>query len=94
MSFTEPKKHRRRMVTAIKKQIRHYEKCLPLLATLDTEIYATGQELFTDDVGLALWLCAPARALNGEIPLFVARTEAGRKQVLNILTALVHGGYL
>lgn len=82
------------MAAALGREIRHYEKCLPLLATLHAEVVAAGMEMFEDEQSLALWLCEPVPALGGKIPLFVTRTEAGRKQVLNILGALVHGGYL
>lgn len=85
---------RRQMEAALKAEIRRYQKSLPLMASLDVEIYAAGRELFANDAGLALWLCDPARALGWKIPLLVARTKSGRKQVINILMALVHGVFL
>lgn len=85
---------RSRLEDALRKEIRHYERCVVRLPALDAEIYALGRELFSTDAGLALWLCAPARALSGKIPLVVARTKPGRIRVVGVLKAILDGGYL
>jgi uncharacterized protein (DUF2384 family) len=87
-------RQRRRLVAALTAKIRHYERCLKLLPRVDAEVLEIGFELFSNELGLALWLCEPARALGGKIPLRVMRTARGRKEVVNILGAIAHGTYL
>lgn len=84
----------RRMKKAIDVQIGDYLKYRKLVAHIDDEIYKAGRELFTTDLALALWLCEPARALEGKVPLQAMRTKAGRLQVLQILQAIGYGAYL
>ena len=85
---------RRRLVAALTTKIRHYECCIKLLPRVDAEVFDTGLDLFSSEIGLARWLCEPARALGGKIPLRVMRTARGRNQVVNILGAIAHGTYL
>lgn len=94
MNNAEIKLHRRRLTAALKSEIRHYERCLPKLANLDADVLSAGMEFFEDSESLALWLCSPARALGGKVPILAARTKAGRKQVASILRALEGGAYL
>jgi uncharacterized protein (DUF2384 family) len=58
------------------------------------DVLSAGLELFSSKEELALWLCEPARALAGEIPLRAIRQAKGRARVLNILRALAHGVFL
>lgn len=51
-------------------------------------------DLFESEAALALWLCAPARALGGKIPLRVMRFAKGRKQVAHILRAVARGVFI
>lgn len=94
MKTTDPKHRRRRMAVALRREIRHYEKCLLLLPSLNAEVVAAGMEMFEDEQSLVLWLCEPVPALGGKVPLFVASTKTGRKQLLSVLGAMADGGYL
>ena len=85
---------KQRMVSAIDAKIRYYQGCKGLTKYLPKEIYDAGHELFGNDVAVATWLCAPARALGGNVPLRVMRSTKGKLQVLNILRALEHGVFL
>lgn len=85
---------RRRMVAAINARIAHYRRCRQLLRHVTADVLSAGLELFSSKEELALWLCEPARALAGEIPLRAIRQAKGRARVLNILRALAHGVFL
>jgi hypothetical protein len=85
---------RRRLEAGLKLQIRLYQQCLNLLPALNVEVYLAGMELFATEAALALWLCAPARAFAGKLPIRVARTAKGRKRVANLLGALAHGVFV
>jgi putative toxin-antitoxin system antitoxin component (TIGR02293 family) len=51
-------------------------------------------ELFEGDAGEARrWLGAPQRALGGETPLALARTETGAREVEALIGRLEHGVY-
>lgn len=84
----------RRMEASLRAEIRHYEQCLPLLETLPPEVFLAGKELFADEGQLALWLCEPARALGGRVPLRHLSTAAERRRVVRILEAITHGTIL
>lgn len=82
------------MGAAIDAKIRHYQRCRPLFRFLDHEVYDAGRDIFSDTAALTEWLCNPARALGYKVPLRVMRTARGRRQVLQCLLAIAHGGYL
>jgi uncharacterized protein (DUF2384 family) len=75
-------------------EIRHVRRCRKLLKCVDSAVLEAGRDLFDDSPGLALWLCSPARALGGKVPLDAMRTEEGRKSVAHILHAVAHGVFL
>jgi putative toxin-antitoxin system antitoxin component (TIGR02293 family) len=51
-------------------------------------------ELFEGDRDAAReWLVTPQRALGGEIPLDVAHTEVGAREVENLIGRIEHGVY-
>jgi putative toxin-antitoxin system antitoxin component (TIGR02293 family) len=55
-------------------------------------ILALAVELFEGDVKAAKkWLQTPQRALGGAVPLEFASTEAGAKEVENLIGRLEHG---
>lgn len=83
-----------RLREAIDQRSRHYLRLRSLLNHLDLELCEAGWELFHDDAVFAEWLCTPALALGGKIPLHVAHTVDGRKQIRRIIGALEHGVYL
>jgi len=74
----------------IASKIRQMENLRWLLIHVDIEVFEAGMDLFESESALALWLCAPAQALNGKIPLRVMHTASGRQQVAHILRALTH----
>jgi uncharacterized protein (DUF2384 family) len=82
------------MRAALKNEIAHYERCCRLLDRVDVKVFAAGMELCESEDYLARWLCAPARALGGKIPLHVMRSKKGRELVARILGAIEHGSYL
>jgi len=84
----------KRMEAAVDSKIRHYTKCRALFGSMDREVYDAGKALFRSDVALAEWMCAPARAMGGKLPIRAIRTASGRKRVVGILSALEHGVYL
>lgn len=85
---------RRRLEAAIEATIRRYRRCLKSVPDLDKEVYAAGMELFEDESSLATWLCEPARALSGKVPLDVMRLKKGREEVVSILRSIAQGNYL
>lgn len=94
MKTTITAQQRRRLDMGISNQVRQYERCRRQLRYIDKDIFETGMQVFNSETALALWLCEPARALGGKIPLLVMRTAKSRKTVANILGAIIHGGYL
>ena len=91
LSLTPPQ---RRLRAAMDRHIREYTRLRELLHLVDAEVFEAGKTLCASDPGLAAWLCEPARALGGEIPLRAMRTAKGRKKVADILRAIAHGIYL
>jgi uncharacterized protein (DUF2384 family) len=65
-----------------------------MLNRVDAGVYAAGMELFEAEERLALWLCEPAKALGGKLPLVVMRTKRGRREVASILIGIAHGNFL
>ena len=84
----------RRMRAAINGEARRYRRCLALVPHIPPEVVDAGMELFGDEAAVALWLCEPARALSGKIPIRVAQPAAGAMKVKEILRAITHGVYL
>lgn len=82
------------MRVGISAEVRRYHRCIKLLPNLSSEVVNAGMELFSDEAALALWLCEPARALGGKIPMRVAQTRSGAAQVAQVLRAIGHGVYL
>lgn len=86
-----PGKHSRSLEAGFTALIRHLQRCQRHSVHIDPEIYAAGRDLFTSDEALADWLSQPASALGGKVPILCARTQKGRRQVLQIIRAIEHG---
>lgn len=57
-----------------------------------TRVYNLAVDLFDSDRIAALaWLRRPNRALNGKLPLDLARTEVGAREVERLIIRLEHG---
>jgi putative toxin-antitoxin system antitoxin component (TIGR02293 family) len=57
-------------------------------------LFRLATELYDGDEEAArAWLSKPARALDGETPLEHAETEAGAREVENLIGRLEHGVY-
>jgi len=54
-------------------------------------LFSRAVEVLGDDVSARTWLKAPARALASQTPLAFAETEAGAREVENLLGRLEHG---
>ena len=85
---------RRRLQAGLDMEIQHYQQCRALLSGVTPDIYKNGRELFSSDRALAIWLCSPARALGGQLPVSVLDSEEGRTRVAHILGAIGHGVFL
>lgn len=81
----------RRLDGIIAAQIQKLDVLRGELRHMDREVYDAGMELFRSEPAFALWLCEPARALDGRMPLAVMREATGRQQVAKILRAIAHG---
>jgi len=79
---------------AIDREIDRLERCRKLLPHVDAGILKAGRDCIGTDSDFVQWLCAPAMALNGHVPLQLLSTKAGRERVMNILAALRSGVYL
>jgi uncharacterized protein (DUF2384 family) len=64
------------------------------IRSLHPDVLTAGMELFEDERELALWLCQPAWALGGKIPLFHLRTRVERARVIHLLGSIGHGIFL
>ncbi|KAA9346250.1 MbcA/ParS/Xre antitoxin family protein [Larkinella humicola] len=56
-----------------------------------SEVHAKGIEVFENQEDFEVWLHAKIPALLNQKPLDLVDSEMGRKQVLNILNAILHG---
>ena len=57
-------------------------------------LFGRAMELFEGDRDAAReWLLTPQRALGGEVPLEVAHTEVGSREVENLIGRIEHGVY-
>ena len=55
------------------------------------EVFEKGMEVFEDQGDLDYWLNSPIPALREKKPLDLLNSMIGRKQVMNVLNALLHG---
>lgn len=79
---------------AIDCEIDRLERCRKLLRLVDASILKAGKDCLGTDSDFVQWLCAPARALAGQISLQALRKESGRWSVVNHLRALEGSVYL
>ena len=57
-----------------------------------SRVFARAIELFEgDDRAARRWLSAPQRALGGAVPLTLAKTEVGAREVERLVGRLEHG---
>lgn len=56
-------------------------------------LYALATEVLEDDGAALRWLRSPQRALSGAVPLERAATDAGAREVEQLLGRLEHGVY-
>lgn len=83
--------HQAKLQAALRRQMRHLDRCITLVSMVDEEIYSLGRDIFRNDAGLALWLTEPAAVLRGAIPLQKLRTAKGRKAVVIGLKQIAYG---
>ncbi len=83
-----------RLARSIDAQIRRLTRYHRRLRHLDAVTYAAGLSALGSASALGQWLCAPARALHGKVPLMVMHTVRGRREVANLLAAIEQGVYL
>lgn len=55
------------------------------------EVYEKGMEVFEDDDDFAYWLSSEIPSLQNRKPVSLLNSMIGRKQVMNVLNALLHG---
>lgn len=56
-----------------------------------SELLEKGLDVFENEADLAHWLNASVRSLGGAKPISLLETTIGRKQVMNVLYAILHG---
>ena len=83
-----------RLDKAIVAQMRTYAQCRRRLTDLDSATVALGIEIFGSEAAFVQWLCAPAFALAGRIPLKTMRSAKGREKVTEMLRAIQYGVFL
>lgn len=59
-----------------------------------SEVYEKGLEVFDNQHDLTEWLYADVASLQGKKPVDLLDSMVGRKQVMNLLNAILHGIYL
>ncbi|WP_460674182.1 type II RES/Xre toxin-antitoxin system antitoxin [Larkinella ripae] len=59
-----------------------------------SEIYAKGMEVFENKQDFEYWINSKIRSLQTQRPIDLLDSMIGRKQVLNVLHAILHGIYL
>lgn len=84
------KKQRRRLESAVSAHIRQLQFCRRQLRYMDRAIFEAGMDLFELESILATWLCRPAWALGGKVPLEIVRTVKGRAAVATALRRISH----
>lgn len=59
-----------------------------------SEVYEKGIEVFEDKADFSYWLASRVPALLNQRPVDMLDSMIGRKQVMNVLNAILHGIYL
>ena len=59
-----------------------------------SEVYQKGLEVFDNQADLTEWLYADIASLQGKKPVDLLDSMGGRRQVQNVLNAILHGIYL
>lgn len=59
-----------------------------------SEVYQKGLEVFDNQADLTEWLYADIASLQGKKPVDLLDSMVGRRQVMNVLNAILHGIYL
>jgi hypothetical protein len=78
---------------SLDQQIARYERCLKQIDLVDVDIIKAGKAVFDSEVSLTLWLCEPAEALGGRVPMDVISSQEGRRQVVDALVAMAQAVY-
>lgn len=55
------------------------------------ELLAIALDVFENEDGARTWLTSPAFGLGGRVPLDVAQTDAGRREVETLLKRIDYG---
>lgn len=83
-----------RLDKAIGAQMRTYAQCRRRLTDLDSATFALGIEIFGSEAAFVQWLCAPAFALAGKIPLKSMRSAKEREKITEMLMAIQYSVFL
>jgi uncharacterized protein (DUF2384 family) len=86
--------HHATLQTAIEARARHAEDFLGDVELVDVETYDLGVAALESPEAFAGWLCEPSSYLRNQTPLSCLRTDAGRREVRRLLSAIEYGVYL
>jgi hypothetical protein len=84
----------RSLEKAVDTEIRKFTYYRSLLRNIDAATYHAGLSCFSSEAALVQWLCEPAQALGGKVPITVMGTARGCEKVAGVLHSIAYGIYL
>ena len=70
---------------ALRVECARQAELVAVLRAMDEDVAKAAQAAFENSLGAALWLISPAMALDGRIPVEVAKTKEGKAETLRAL---------
>lgn len=85
---------RDKVIAEMETWLNEQKQAVGLLKSLDPEVLVTAVDCLESPRYAGIFLITPAPSLGSKIPAEVAKTPDGKKQVMNLISAIEHGTYL
>lgn len=85
---------RDKIVAEMETWLNQQKQAVELLKSLDSEVLTAAVTCLESPLEAGKFLTTPARSLDDKIPVEVAKTPQGKKQVMRLIAAIEHGVYL
>lgn len=89
-----PESTRHSVVAEMELWLAERRQAIELLKSLDPEVLSAAVNCLESPLQAGQFLTTSAPSLGGRLPVEVAITPQGEKQVLNLIQAIKYGGYL
>lgn len=85
---------RDKVVAEMEAWLAERKQAITLIKTVDADVLAAAVACFESPRAAGQFLTSPARSLRYKLPVDVALTPEGKKQVLKLIMAIEYGVYL